>query len=199
MPKRREAKLDLCGDNNIGDLKCLVGMIWLNHLITYITTAACSAVCQWCARTCVCFQSSPLCISICACLCSGKQALKSYDWPRSVCLNTWWLKRFMSTKGPTWDSFFFLRAEWQRCIHTLSTQIPLFQSVIMNKTSPYWIPNLTQFEKYCSITVSGKRSSPMAGIETILLGSLRWRFHPDVFPSVCSGCGCVQVLAARWK
>lgn len=109
MPKRREAKLDLCGDNNIGDLKCLVGMIWLNHLITYITTAACSAVCQWCARTCVCFQSSPLCISICACLCSGKQALKSYDWLRRVCLNTWWLKRIMSTKGPTWDSFFFVR------------------------------------------------------------------------------------------
>lgn len=46
MPKRGEAKLDLSRDNNSGDLKCLVGMISLNHLITYITAAACSAVCQ---------------------------------------------------------------------------------------------------------------------------------------------------------
>lgn len=84
--KRGEAKLDLSRDNSSGDLKCLVGMISLNHLITYITAAACSAVCQ---TVCVCFQSISVCISIYVCLCSDKQALKSYDWPGSVCLNMW--------------------------------------------------------------------------------------------------------------
>lgn len=79
MPKRGEAKLDLSGDNKSGDLKCLVGMISLNHLITYITAAACSAVCQHVSvsNLCVC-----VCISACVYLrVSGEGALKSYDRP----------------------------------------------------------------------------------------------------------------------
>lgn len=58
----RKAKLDLSRDNNSGDLKCLVGMISLNHLITYITTAACSAVCQS-VRARVSVSNLSLCVS----------------------------------------------------------------------------------------------------------------------------------------
>lgn len=51
----------------------LVGMISPNHLITYITAAACSAVCQRacvCVRTWVCFQSISVYLHLClpACL-----------------------------------------------------------------------------------------------------------------------------------
>lgn len=180
MPKRREAKLDLCGDNNIGDLKCLVGMIWLNHLITYITTAACSAVCQWCARTCVCFQSSPLCISICACLCSGKQALKSYDWPRSVCLNTWWLKRFMSTKGPTWDSFFFFVRRMAK-VHSHAVHTNSFisicdyeQNLSLLNTKSHSVWGLLQYNcQWEAVVSNGRRRNYPAGIVAVAFPSRR--------------------------
>lgn len=39
----------------------------------------------------------------------------------------------------------------------------------------------------------------MAVVDTVLLGSLRWCFHSVVFPSVCSGLGCAQLLVAPWK
>lgn len=90
-----ETKLDLGRGNNSRDLKCLVGMISLNHLITYITTAACSAVCQFVCvrvcvsvRTCACFQFISVCISICVCRCSGKQTLEELRLAGGVCVES---------------------------------------------------------------------------------------------------------------
>lgn len=81
-----EAKLDFGGDNNSRDLKCLAGMISLNHLITYITAAACSAVCQC---VCVHVSVSNRFWSVYLHLGSGKPVLESYGRLRSVCLNMW--------------------------------------------------------------------------------------------------------------
>lgn len=49
-----------------GDLKCLAGMISPRRLITYITAAACSAVCQR-ARVCLFLIVLPACVSIREC------------------------------------------------------------------------------------------------------------------------------------
>lgn len=46
------------------DLKCLAGMISPERLITYITAAACSAVCQH-VRVCLFPIFIPACVSVC--------------------------------------------------------------------------------------------------------------------------------------
>lgn len=62
-----------------GDLNCLAGMISPERLITYITAAACSAVCQH-VRVCLLLIFSPACVSICDCprftTGPGKRALR---------------------------------------------------------------------------------------------------------------------------
>lgn len=76
-----EAKLDFSRDNSSRDSICLVGMISLKHQITYITTAACSAVCHY---KCVQTFLFPICSCLYRHLClSVERVLKG-----SVCLNT---------------------------------------------------------------------------------------------------------------
>lgn len=125
-----------------------------------------------------------LCVSPSASACALVSKRRRVTTDRGVCVWICGDKRgSCQQKGLTP----FLYGEWQRCIAPSKLLRLNLRSWI--KTC-YWISNLARFEEWCSITVSGKQSSAMAAVETILLGSLRWCFHPVVFLSVCSGRGC---------
>lgn len=81
-------------DGSGGDWKCLLGMISLNHLITYITAAACSAVY---ASACVSADAHVsvsnlfLYVSLCVCVCAQKRRVTT-GCEVCMCLKIWCLK-----------------------------------------------------------------------------------------------------------